>query len=1349
MKKFISLFLILASFYSFSQTNEPVVVDLSNPSYIYDRSKNIFLFDTVNFIHGGDTLQIIAGYNGGVVTLWRTTADTTYFVGLIKMDSMLIGYLHVDTLTVDTAYIKIAKIDTLISDTIYVLHTWVLNLYVDTLIADSSNLNLVVIDSLTMTSIILPDSDEGADIGTASLKFNKIHQDTAFANVYTNTSDMTLSETGSDITVNADTLKVTGAATVTKNLTVSDTTETTTFLTPYANTLNVAKSGGDYPTIQAAIDYAITQIPNFDSRWEILIHSGVYDEAITMHEYVDLKGVGTKTDVVITNAASVITLADSVEVSNLTIRTGATGDIYCFQDDGVVCFAKIMDVHMESTYTGGGGWYGFMCTAAGDYTFERCSYYITATAGGTGDCAGFISFNAAATIRIIDGDFYLAGGIPPASSKSHLGCVSVSNVTFITKGNRFDGDASCNTFYAEDGTFTSSNDVFLSSYPNQVAGGATVTITDGFRLYEVDDDDLLLFTNLEDATSETFGWDEGDDRFEMSDDLLIDGNLTVDSIDVAVVSIDSAYIADLQVDTLTCDTASIDKLKVDNLLLDGNTLSSTSGDINITPLAGEDVVIDTHFEFDGTTLTALTDNNTTITAYATKNITIESCTFDGGLFEAENLSSTDDADIVDNLTVGDIIIDEATGVLSFTGATSSAISSVADLTISTTANDEVINITPHGTGDVNISLIDVAGGEIDGTTIGANSETTGKFTTVQSTQATGTAPFTVASTTKVTNLNADKLDGSDWGDVTEIGSVTNCWTAWIDSLKACSPLYVYVDSVYFKRNIYVNDTIEASVGNFTGAILKDGTDITVGNTLSNIGYLNQSTPYSITQYTETNTNSIYANFFSKNTHTGTDAGIKTYWQLRDAGSNNLSNILTVNKTVNTSGSATTQFKFENYKSGALNTFLRANGDSIFFSDIFTLSGKSFFGDDMAVTGDIILDATGKIIFDGSGGHTYWAETSDDVSSLFVGNVEAVTVKEATNIVFSIDKASPDGVHTDFTSFQLGGNTHMTSKRTVGSSGILHLTQNANYDTDGSWEYISTDEASRYRQMSGTHEFYVVSSGTAGDDITWITSLTIEDDGKVVAVLDMDVGNDLTAGTITSDGNITINTGDTMIFIDPSGADSLMIYDNGTNSIFNSENPFSFNQDMAFENGATLSNAETDTFEITEVVIKIDGDLTTTGDLEVAGCIKIGTLNHAFMRFADSTSTYGFTQNNWQAISNATDSLFRKIEFEDLTYSGDSIMINYAADYDGILALSISGANNDVWEIRVNHEGSEISKMILKFGAQVDAGSITVPFYIYQASVGDYVVFEIRNTANGNDPTFNSGIVTMQYLHETD
>lgn len=73
---------------------------------------------------------------------------------------------------------------------------------------------------------------------------------------------------------------------------------------------------------------------------------------------------------------------------------------------------------------------------------------------------------------------------------------------------------------------------------------------------------------------------------------------------------------------------------------------------------------------------------------------------------------------------------------------------------------------------LNITKAMIQNCTIDDTPIGASTATTGKFTTIESTIATGTAPFTVASTTKVTNLNADQVDGGDWAAPGTIGSGT-------------------------------------------------------------------------------------------------------------------------------------------------------------------------------------------------------------------------------------------------------------------------------------------------------------------------------------------------------------------------------------------------------------------------------------------------------------------------------------------------------------------------------------------------------------------------------------------------
>lgn len=66
--------------------------------------------------------------------------------------------------------------------------------------------------------------------------------------------------------------------------------------------------------------------------------------------------------------------------------------------------------------------------------------------------------------------------------------------------------------------------------------------------------------------------------------------------------------------------------------------------------------------------------------------------------------------------------------------------------------------------------VDINGGSIDGTIIGAATAAAGTFTQVTSTATTGTAPLVVSSTTQVNNLNAQYLGGSTAADFDPAGT---------------------------------------------------------------------------------------------------------------------------------------------------------------------------------------------------------------------------------------------------------------------------------------------------------------------------------------------------------------------------------------------------------------------------------------------------------------------------------------------------------------------------------------------------------------------------------------------------
>ena len=73
------------------------------------------------------------------------------------------------------------------------------------------------------------------------------------------------------------------------------------------------------------------------------------------------------------------------------------------------------------------------------------------------------------------------------------------------------------------------------------------------------------------------------------------------------------------------------------------------------------------------------------------------------------------------------------------------------MAITTTASNGDITMTPHGSGEVNISKVDIAGGAIDGTIIGAASAAAGTFTTIAGTVSTA-AQNSITSATSLASV---------------------------------------------------------------------------------------------------------------------------------------------------------------------------------------------------------------------------------------------------------------------------------------------------------------------------------------------------------------------------------------------------------------------------------------------------------------------------------------------------------------------------------------------------------------------------------------------------------------------
>ena len=112
--------------------------------------------------------------------------------------------------------------------------------------------------------------------------------------------------------------------------------------------------------------------------------------------------------------------------------------------------------------------------------------------------------------------------------------------------------------------------------------------------------------------------------------------------------------------------------------------------------------------------------------------------------------------------------------------------------------------------------------------IGGTTASTGRFTTITSTVATGTAPLTVASTTNVANLNASSLNGATFASPGAIGSTTASSGAFT-TLSASSTVSGTGFSTYLASPPAIGGTA-AAAGSFT--------TLAASSTVSGTGFSN-------------------------------------------------------------------------------------------------------------------------------------------------------------------------------------------------------------------------------------------------------------------------------------------------------------------------------------------------------------------------------------------------------------------------------------------------------------------------------------------------------------------------------
>ena len=125
-------------------------------------------------------------------------------------------------------------------------------------------------------------------------------------------------------------------------------------------------------------------------------------------------------------------------------------------------------------------------------------------------------------------------------------------------------------------------------------------------------------------------------------------------------------------------------------------------------------------------------------------------------------------------------------------------------------------------------------------------------------------------------------------------------------------------------------------------------------------------------------------------------------------------------------------------------------------------------------------------------------TGSGVTKFYQSGVNSLNINATGNVGIGV---VPEGHHNTHSALQVGGNGVWTSYKPQGASGEMDFQHNVYYSqTHGGDRYISTDEATKYRQVSGAHQWYTAGSGSAGSAPSWRYGMQINNDGIVTKPL---------------------------------------------------------------------------------------------------------------------------------------------------------------------------------------------------------------------------------------------------------
>ena len=377
--------------------------------------------------------------------------------------------------------------------------------------------------------------------------------------------------------------------------------------------------------------------------------------------------------------------------------------------------------------------------------------------------------------------------------------------------------------------------------------------------------------------------------------------------------------------------------------------------------------------------------------------------------------------------------------------------------------------------------------------IGTSTAAAGAFTTlsatgaITSTLATGTAPLVIASTTKVSNLNVDLLDGADWASPAALGSTT--------------------PAAVSATTLSASSTVTLSGGTANGVAYLNGSKVvTSGSALTFDGsfYLGltgamkiNSAGYKLRFYDATGATG-YGYFYTDGTNLQFDSGNTQPLSFLINGTEGMR----LTSTGLGIGTSSPLAKLDVSKTATVSTTdpvgnnvptIQASANTVSGKAMLQLTALSSAGARSPAYIEVGAVADYRsymnLVYSADAGNAgYFAVSQFSPSG--VSTTERMRIDVNGNLGLGV---TPSAWGSTYRALQVGLTASLVG---LTNDTKTHLSTNARFDgTD--WRYIATSPASRYAQIDNQHQWFNAASGTAGNAISFTQAMSLLASGELL------------------------------------------------------------------------------------------------------------------------------------------------------------------------------------------------------------------------------------------------------------